>query len=137
MSDPIVSIRAAFVTRLLLFPSLPPVAWENVAYTPTIGTTYIAPYLLPGEPIQVEIGTAGANRYTGVFQISIFAPTGSGIAAINTLAGALCDYFKRGTTVSYGGLIVSCQKAYSAPVLQETDWQHLPITIRYVTTAAN
>ena len=137
MSNPISSIRAAFVTKLQTFTGLPSVAWENVPFTPTAGVTYIAPFLLPGEPFQAEIGTAGINRHSGVYQISIFAPAGGGMAAINTLAGSLCDHFKRGTALSYGGVTVTVQKAYQSPMQQETDRVHIPITIQFRCDAAN
>lgn len=137
MSNPISNIRAAFVTRLQEFPALPSVAWENVAFTPVAGVTYIQPFLLPGEPFQAEIGTAGANRHSGVYQISIFAPTGGGMAAVNTLAGSLCDHFKRGTSLTYSGVTVTIQKAYASAAIQETDRVHVPITVFFRCDASN
>jgi hypothetical protein len=137
MSNPIANIRAAFVTKLQSFPSLPSVAWENVAFTPATGVPYLAPYLLPGEPFQAEIGTAGINRHSGIYQISVFVPTGGGVAALNTLTGAMCDHFKRGTMLTYGGITVTVQKAYSAPTMQETDWVHIPVTIQFICNAQN
>lgn len=131
MSNPIAAIRAAFVTKLQAFPSLPSVAWENFAFTPVNGASYLKPALLPGEPSQAEIGVNGINRHVGVYQISVFAPSGSGIAAINTLVDSLCDHFKRGTVVAYTGTNVTISKAYAGPVLQETDWQQVPISILY------
>ena len=137
MSNPISSIRAAFATKLQAFTGLPPVAWENVPYTPTTGTTYIRPVLLPAEPFQAEIGTNGANRHSGVYQISVFAPAGQGVGALNTLVGSLCDHFKRGTALSYSPVTVTVQKAYPSPAMQETDWQQVAISIQYITDAAN
>ena len=137
MSNPISSIRAAFVTKLQTFTGLPSVAWENVPFTPVTGITYIQPFLLPGEPFQAEIGTNGANRHSGVYQISIFAPTGGGMAATNTLAGSLCDHFKRGTSLTYGGVTVTVQKAYPSPAMQETDRVHIPVTVIFRCDAPN
>ncbi len=137
MTAPYSAIRSAFVTRLQAFPGLPSVAWENVAFTPTTGQPYIRPDLLPAQPTQAEIGTNGVNRYTGMYQISIFAPTGTGIAAISTLRDGLCDHFKRGTQLAYGGVTVTCQKAYPGPVIQETDWQHVPISVQFRCDAPN
>lgn len=136
MSAPETKIRAAFVTRLQLFPSLPPVAWENVAFTPG-SVPYLSPFLLPAEPFQSEIGTAGANRHTGIFQISIFAPQGQGMGVAGTLRDNLVDHFKRGTTLTYSGVTVTVEKAYPGPMLTEVGWVHIPITIRYRADAAN
>lgn len=137
MSNPISSIRAAFVTKLQAFPSLPSVAWENVPFTPAAGVTYIQPFLLPGEPFQAEIGTNGINRHSGVYQISVFYPAGQGVAALNTLTADLCDHFKRGTSLAYSGVTVTVQKAYPSPAMQETDRVHIPITIQFRCDASN
>ena len=133
MSAPFSAIRSAFVTKLQAYVGLPSVAWENALFTPTIGAMYLQPSLLPGEPSQVEIGPSGNDRHTGVFQISIFAPTGSGTQAMNTLRDGLIDHFKRGTILIYGAVSLTIIKAFPGPTMQETDWQHLPITIRYRT----
>jgi len=137
MSAPYSAIRSAFVTRLQSFPALPSVAWENIAFTPLTGVPYLRPALLPGEPTQAEIGTAGANRHTGIYQISIYAPTGAGLAAINALRDGLIDHFKRGTTLAYSGLTIRVEKAFTGPTMQETDWLHIPISIRYRVDTAN
>ena len=137
MGAPETKIRAAFVTKLQAFPSLPSVAWENISFTPTAGTTYLAPFLLPGEPIQAELGVAGQNRHTGIYQISIYAPAGKGVSAINTLRDGLVDHFKRGTLLTYDGITVQVQKAWPGPMQQETGWIHTPITIRYRLLAAD
>lgn len=55
---------------------LPSVAWENVAFTPTSGSAYLKPSLLPGEPFQYEIGTDGENAdlvHTGM-PVCAFGP---------------------------------------------------------------
>ena len=140
MSNPTTNIRRAFEVRLAALPSLPSVAWPNRAFPP-VGTSmpdkYLQPFMLPGEPFQAEIGTAGANRHSGVYQISVFTAAGIGMDAMDALVGALCDHFKRGTLLPFGGVTVSIIKAYPSATQQETDWQHVPITIRYKVLAAN
>ena len=137
MSAPDSDIRSAFATKLLAFTSVPSIAWENTAFTPAAGATYLRPTLLTAEPVQAEIGAAGLNRHTGVFQVSIYAPTGTGLLAINTLRNSLIDYFKRGTQLQYGAVTVTISKAFAGAYLQETAWIHVPVTIRYTTLATN
>lgn len=137
MGAPDTKIRAAFATRLQTLSRLPPVAWENVAFTPTAGVAYIRPHLLPGEPVQAEIGTLGQNWHNGIYQISIYAPAGQGTATISALRDAIIDHFKRGTLLTYSDITVQVVKAFSGPMLQETDWIHLPLTIRYRVLATN
>jgi hypothetical protein len=133
---PYSAIRSAFTAKLQAYPQLPAVAWENIPFTPT-AVPYLKPALVPAEPFQAEIGTNGINRHTGFYQISIFVPSGSGVAAINALVSGLCDHLKRGTSLSYGGITVSILKAYSGPTIQETDWQHVPITIQFRCDSSN
>lgn len=137
MSAPYSAIHSAFVTKLQAFTGLPSVAWENVPFTPATGTPYLKPALLPGEPTQAEIGTSGANRHTGIYQISIYYPTGLGVSGLNTLRDGLINHFKRGTVLTYSGISVTIQKAFPGPVLQETNWQHLPITMQFRCDASN
>lgn len=137
MSAPYTAIRAAFTTKLLTYPSVPSIAWENVPFTPVIGTAYIKPVLLPGEPLQAEIGTNGINRHYGIFQISIFAPAGKGISTISSLRDGLIDHFKRGTVLTYDGIATRIIKAYPGQMLQETDYIHQPISIQFMAHAPN
>lgn len=137
MSAPYTKIRAAFVARLLTFPSLPSVAWENVPFTPTAGAVYLQPALMDGEPYQAEIGTNGQNVHNGIFQISIFAPAGHGTATINALRDNLVDYFKRGTVLTNSGVNVRISKAYPVALIQETDWIHIPVKINFTAYASN
>jgi hypothetical protein len=137
MSSPRSDIRAAFTTKLLTLPSLPSVAWENTPFTPVIGTPYLRPFLLPGEPVQAELGVSGQNRHVGIYQVSIYAPVGGGVGVINDLVDALCDHFKRGTVLTYSPITLTVEKSFSGPTIQETDWQHVPISIRYYLLAAN
>jgi hypothetical protein len=130
-------IRAALVTYLQTLASLPPVAWENVPYTPTIGTMFIRPVLLPAETFQAEIGTLGQNEHTGIYQISIFSPIGIGTLTAYTLRDALINHFKRGTTLVYSGVTTKILKCYCNSDIQETDWLHIPVNIRYSAKAAN
>jgi hypothetical protein len=137
MSSPRSDIRNAFAVKLGALSPLPSVAWENKKYTRVIGTPYLEPFLLPGEPVQAEIGASGQNRHVGIYQVSIYAPVGGGVGVINGLIDALCDHFKRGTVLTYSPITLTVEKSFSGPTIQETDWQHVPITIRYYLLAAN
>lgn len=137
MSAPYAAIRSALTARLQTLSGLPSVAWENVPFTPTAGSMYLKPSLLPGEPVQAELGTNGLNMHTGLYQISVFAPAGAGVAAVNTLVNAICDHFKRGTELTYGGITVRMVKAFPSPMMQETDWIQIPITVMWRAYADN
>lgn len=53
------------------------IVFENTAYTPAAGETYLRAFTIPGETASNTLG--GDHRlYTGVFQVSIIAPAGTG-----------------------------------------------------------
>lgn len=137
MSAPDTAIQNAFNLHLGTLPALPSVAWPNMPFTPAAGVTYLNPVLMTGEPKQSEIGTFGANRHTGVYQISIYAPSGNGMVAINTLRDSIVNHFKRGTKLVNSGITITIWKAYASAPMTETDRLHIPITIMYTTHAAN
>lgn len=135
MSAPYANIRSAFATKLLAYPGVPSIAWENVAFTPVTGTTYLRPSLMVSEPNQAEIGENGLNHHTGVFQISILAPSGNGVGSIMTLMNGLVDFFKRGTRLTYSGTNIRITKVWPSPWLTEADRVNVPISIRFSTYA--
>lgn len=137
MSAPYASIRSACAARLLTLPSVPAIAWENVAFTPPAGQPYLKPVLLPGEPVQAELGTNGLNMHPGIYQVSIFYPAGGGMAGFEALKNGLVDHFKRGTVLTYGGVSVRISKAFPGSMQQETDYIHQPITIQFRAFAQN
>lgn len=137
MSAPYAAIRSALTARLQSLSGLPSVAWENVPFTPTAGSMYLKPSFLPGEPVQAEIGTNGQNMHTGLYQISVFAPAGAGVASVNTMVNAICDHFKRMTELTYGGVMVRLIKSFPSPMMQETDWIQIPITVIWRAYADN
>jgi hypothetical protein len=151
MSAPETKIKNAFEARLKTFPTLPvhphglavniffteSVAWEDMGFTPDPATPYLKPFLVPGEPFQAEQGEAGYNWHTGIYQISVYAPSGKGPAVIDTLKDALVAYFKRGTTMVHDDVSVQVTKAWPAGAMPDGGWTHIPITIRYRVFASN
>jgi hypothetical protein len=113
------------------------VAYENAEYEPESGTGYLRETLLPAEPEQAELGTDGRNRLTGIYQISVFEEVGKGSGDAETKAETLIAAFKRGTTLTANGLTVRIDKAWRSPAIQEKDWYHVPVSVRWFAYAAN
>lgn len=68
------------------------IVFENTAYTPTAGETYLRAFTIPGDTASNTLG--GDHRlYTGVFQVSIIAPAGTGKAKTNPITSELVDLF--------------------------------------------
>ena len=68
------------------------IVFENTAYTPAAGETYLRAFTIPGDTASNTLG--GDHRlFTGVFQDSINAPAGDGKTETNTIAAELSILF--------------------------------------------
>ena len=68
------------------------IVFENTAYAPADGETYLRAFTIPGDTASNTLG--GDHRlFTGVFQVSIIAPAGTGKAKTNPIAAELTDLF--------------------------------------------
>ena len=124
-------IRAALATHLSGLSGVPAIAWENVAYTPIVGTPWIRPTVLMGQPRQAAIGDSGPNEQVGVYQIDLFYPPDQGVLPVNTMAGKIEQRFKRGTQLTYNGIRLTISKAYISALSQESDWVQVPVNINF------
>lgn len=68
------------------------IVFENTAYTPAEGETYLRAFTIPGDTASNTLG--GDHRlYTGVFQVSVIAPAGTGKAKTNPIVDELDGLF--------------------------------------------
>lgn len=68
------------------------IVFENMAYTPAAGETYLRAFTIPGDTASNTLG--GEHRlYTGVFQVSIICPAGTGKAKANPIAAEIIALF--------------------------------------------
>lgn len=85
------SVRKALETQLNTTLSGFAVAWENVAFVPTAGTPYAAPYLLPAQPDNPEMGPLYTEQ--GIFQVNLFYPLNAGAKDAQAKAEAIRSAF--------------------------------------------
>lgn len=104
MSDRL--IRQLFEARLKTWadaraPALP-VAFENVTFTPPAnGSTYLRAFLLPADTTSRDLAGDNRNR-SGVFQINIVAPIGTGPGAAEGIAAELEALFPMNLLLTSG-----------------------------------
>ncbi|WP_338487053.1 phage tail terminator-like protein [Pseudomonas trivialis] len=68
------------------------IVFENTAYAPAEGETYLRAFTIPGDTASNTLG--GDHRlYTGVFQVSIIAPAGTGKTKTNPIAADIIALF--------------------------------------------
>lgn len=69
-----------------------PVAWENVPFTPPSDGLYLAVHDMPATPRTVDLGLR-CRIYSGVYQINVVAPAGTGRTDVVALADRVAELF--------------------------------------------
>lgn len=117
------------------------VYWPNRAFTKANWLTegWYEVDIIPGEPIQVELGTAGRNRWVGIFQITVCVPLDGGKDMANARYNAIAELFPRGSVFS-GVEILRVHRSPTLSSEQEsvsTDHYRVPVRIAYRADLAN
>ncbi|MDD0974827.1 phage tail terminator-like protein [Pseudomonas fontis] len=82
------------------------IVFENTAYTPATGETYLRAFTIQGDTASNTLG--GDHRlYTGVFQVSIIAPAGTGKTKTNPIAAELTEMFPLYVRDTKDGVVVT------------------------------
>ena len=129
MASHFLDIAAALDGHLEDMVGSPPVSWQNVEFTPTIGTTYIRPTLMPGDSVPE---TFDDDMNIGVYQIDIFVEAGASKVALYEMADTLADRFKVDTQLTYNGVTVQIKTVSQKAAINNDDgWYQMPIEIVY------
>ena len=133
----VVSIRSALETALAAISPPIATAWENDAFTPPdLETPYQAAFLMLAQPDNTEIGPQHVQR--GIFQVSLFYPLAAGTAAVNARAEMVRAAFRRGLSLTSGGIIVTVEKtAEIGPGAIADDRFVLPVRVRFYAPVPN
>ena len=107
-------------------------AWENVPFTPTIGTPWQAITLLPSKTDNPTFGD-GFRRESGILQISLYYPTNQGSQAAYARAGVLIGAFVRGSTFIQDAIrILVDEHPYIGPAFNNGAWFMVPVSIPFI-----
>lgn len=107
------------------------VAYENIGYTPTTGTPFIRPTVLPVDTVQAGLGSKGQEFHDGIFQVDVFWPVDQQKALALAEADSIADYFARGLTLTYNGVNVRIGTASIGASNRENSWYQIPVLIDY------
>lgn len=124
-------IRQALEKHLAtLAPSIS-TAYENADFTPVNGVAYQRANLLPAAPDNSSMGDK-YYRELGVFQVTLYYPVSTGPKDAYTRAESVKTLFKRGTTLTQGGVDVTIIFTPTInPAFYSDDRYCLPISIYY------
>lgn len=127
-------IRAALESHLAGTPGLPDIAYENVAFEPVTGTSFLKVQYLPTVTRPSVRGLNPQLRYQGVFSVTVFAPEGQGPATADDYANKVVDAFAATTDISFTNgdaetIIVSIDYAERQQGMIDSPWYFVPINI--------
>ena len=127
-------IRAALESKLAATADLPTIAYENVAFEPTTGTSFLKSQYLPTVTRPAVRGLNPQLRYQGVFSVTVFTPEGKGPATADDYTNTVIDAFAATTDISFTNgdaetIIVSIDYAERQQGMVDSPWYFVPINI--------
>ncbi len=127
-------IRAALETHISNTANLPSIAYENVAFEPTTGTSFIQVRYMPTSTRPAVRGLNPQLRYQGVFYVIVSTPEGNGPSIADDYANKVINAFQATTDISFTNsqsqtIKVSIDYAERQQGLIDSPWYHVPINI--------
>jgi hypothetical protein len=122
-------IRRALEKHLSALTPAVPTAWDNVGFAPPAdGSVYQEAKLVPNVPITPMDTITYIEQ--GFLQVALFYPQGKGPRDAENRVDALRAHFRRGTTLTEGGIdtIITGVPVVAAGVPAEGQWR-IPVTI--------
>lgn len=115
-----------------------PVAWHNRDHIPVSGQPWLRASYLPAGSEIAELGKQGRNRYTGIYQVSVFCPSGDGHGLSFDIAGEVEYAFRRGEVLTIDGLNVQIRQAtHGQPMQEDNGWFHVPVSVSWFAFVKN
>ena len=127
-------IRAALETHISTTANLPTIAYENVAFEPTTGTSFIRVQYLPTVTRPAVRGLNPQLRYQGVFAVTVFTPEGNGPSTADDYVNKVINAFQATTDISFTNaqsetIKLSIDYAERRQGLIDSPWYYVPINI--------
>ena len=93
-------IRTVLETTLSNVSGIPDIAWENVQYSPTTGSSFVRPQMMPTIREPAVRGLNPQQYYQGLFRVTCFVPDNAGPGAADDLADKVIDAFEATTDLT-------------------------------------
>jgi hypothetical protein len=127
-------IRAALETHISTTANLPTIAYENVAFEPTTGTSFVKVQYLPTITQPAVRGLNPQLRYQGIFAVTVFTPEGNGPSTADDYVNKVINAFQATTDISFTNaqsqtIKVSIDYAERQQGLIDSPWYYVPINI--------
>lgn len=129
MADYTPSIRKALEVKLNSVTGIPTIAWENIKFTPTTGTSFVRPYFLPVSRRPASRGLNPYQLYTGVFSVNVYCASGNGPNSADDFSALIIDDFEATTDILFNIDTSAIVNSSAYESLDEED--RISVTIDY------
>ena len=124
-------IKAALIQHYLAGRFGLKTAYENREFEPQDGTPWARLTFIPAQPSVASLGDAGEDLHSGVFQIDLFYPSGTGDGEASTKADAIRASFRAGFSFSYNGQVVTVRSCGRGSGRPDPPWYRLTISVTW------
>lgn len=130
IADYITDIEATLESRLLALINPPPIAWEDVEFTPATGQPYLRVRHLLNTPRDLFL-EGGSAELVGILQVDAVYPSGRGKVEAKRLAGRVADLFAPVQSLEAGDYRIDLLKtpAIASGMPDGDGWYMVPISI--------
>ena len=87
-------IRAALESHLSTTAGLPAIAYENVPFDPTTGTSFLKVMYIPTTRRPAVRGLNPQQRYEGLLSVTVYCPEGNGPSTADDYANLVTEAFE-------------------------------------------
>lgn len=108
---------------------IPDIAFENVGYTPTTGTSFVRPTFIPTTTRPAVRGLNPQKRYQGLYRVMCYTPEGQGPGEADDLADKIIEAFDATTDLTSGSTILSIDYSERELGIVESPWFYVPVNI--------
>ena len=128
-------IRAALETRLSNISNIPSIAYENVPFTPVVGTSYVQSKFVPTLRRSAVMGSPNPQqRYQGLYAVTPHTPEKLGPSVADDLSNDIIESFEATTDISFTNssnetIIVSIDYAERQQGFLDSPWYYVRVNI--------
>jgi len=129
-------IRAALESHLSTTAGLPAIAYENVPFDPTTGTSFLKVMYIPTTRRPAVRGLNPQQRYEGLLSVTVYCPEGNGPSTADDYANLVTEAFEATTDISFTNsdletIQVSIEYADRQQGFVDSPWYYVPINIAW------
>ena len=127
-------IRAALESHLNNTANLPAIAFENVAFTPVVGTSFLKSQYVPTSAKPAVRGLNPQLRYQGIYAVTVFSPEGEGPNVAEGYINTIINSFAATTDITFTNgdgdtFKVSIDYSERQQGMIDSPWYFTPINI--------